>query len=275
MSSPIVSTPPVTSRFRDFGDAISPTWLNGPVGQRYRYAMAVLWDALSDAAGYATLARFPSRSPPADALSIMGSDRQIDRGFAEADGSYEARLIQWLDLWRCVGSPMGLMLSVLGLLLPTSVTIRTVDNSSNWNTYNIGANPFPAGASVPVPPTYVKGANNWNWDGNSVPWWRCWVIIYVGPLGWTVGPHWGDGGKWGDPGRLWGISGATAGQILALKQIVAKWKAAHSWIVDIILTSNTARFDPAHAAGGGVNPDGTWGNPANRFTDCVFIPGSY
>lgn len=270
--SGVIITPPPTSRFRDMSDAISPTWLNGTVGQKYRYSMAVLYDALADATGYAVLARFPLRTS-SDALAIMSSDRQIDRGFSESDTSYANRLIQWLDLWRAAGSPMAVLLAVLGLFLPTSVQVRTVDNSSNWNTYALGATPFPAGSSVPIPPTYVAGAGNWNWDGNTAPWWRAWVIIYVGPLGWTIGPHWGDGGKWGDSGRLWGITGPLAGQIQTLLAVLKKWKSAHSWIHDIILTSNTARFNPASPAGGGINPDGTWANPANRFTDCVFLQG--
>jgi hypothetical protein len=266
----IVTTPPVTNRFRDMSDVISPTWLNGPVGQRFRYSMAVLYDALADAGGYAVLSRFPQRTS-SDALPIMSSDRQIDRGFSEADASFEARLIQWLDLWRAAGSPMGVLLAILGLFLPTSIQVRTVDNSSNWNTYALGATPFPAGTSVPVPPAYVAGGGNWNWDGNTAPWWRTWIVLYVSPLGWTIGPHWGDGGKWGDPGRLWGISGPLAGQLQTLRAVIKRWKPAHTWIQSVILTTNSARFDPAHAAGGGVNPDGTWGNPANRFADCVFL----
>jgi hypothetical protein len=271
MSNQII-VPPVTTKFRDMSDAISPTWLNGPVGQRYRYSMAVLYDALADAAGYANLARFPRTCPP-DAFPLIGADRQIDRGFLETDGSYANRLIQWLDLWRAAGSPMGVLLAILGLFLPTSITVRTVDNSSNWNTYLIGANPFPITAAVPTPPTYVQGGGNWNWDGNTVPWWRTWIILYVGPLGWSVGPHWGDGGKWGDPGRLWGLSGPLPGQIATLLAVIKKWKPAHCQILNVILTANTARFDPAHAAGGGVNPDGTWGTPSNRFSDCAFLDG--
>jgi hypothetical protein len=271
MSNQIL-VPPATTRFRDMSDAISPTWLNGPVGQRFRYSMSVLYDALSDAAGYANLARFPLHAP-FDALPLLGADRQIVQGFAESNASYANRLVQWLDLWRAAGSPMGVLLAVLSLFLPTSVRVRTVDNSSNWNTYDYGANPFPIGAAVPTPPTYVKGASNWDWDGNTTPWWRAWVIVYVQAMGWTIGPHWGDGGHWGDPGRLWGITGPQASQLATLRAVVKQWKPAHSWVLNIILTTNDARFDPAQPAGGGINPDGTWGNPANRFTDCVFLDG--
>jgi hypothetical protein len=272
MSSGPILVPPATSRFRDMADAISPTWLNGPVGQRFRYSMAVLYDALADGAGYAVLSRFP-QTAPADALPLIGADRQITRGFAESNASYENRLIQWLDLWRSAGSPMGVLLAVLGLFLPTSIKVVTVDNSSNWNTYALGANPFPITAAVPTPPVYAKGTNNWNWDGNFALWWRTWVILYVSPLGWTIGPHWGDGGHWGDVGRLWGLTGPLPGQIPTLLAVLKQWAAAHSWIVNVILTTNSARFDPAQPAGGGINPDGTWANPANRFTDCVFLDG--
>jgi hypothetical protein len=271
MSGPIV-IPPATSRFRDMSDAISPTWLNGPVGQRFRYSQAVLYDALADAAGYAVRARFPLLTS-SDALAPLDADRQIDRGFSESDASFANRLVQWLDLWRIAGSAGGVMLATLGLFLPTSVKIRTVDNNSNWNTYNLGATPFPFGADAPTPPTYVKGAGNWNWDGDATKWWRAWVIIYVTPLGWTAGPNWADGGHWADPGRLWGITGPTVSQIQTIRQVVAKWKPAHTEVTNIILTFNNSLFDPAQPAGGGINPDGTWGNPSNRPTGAAFIQG--
>ena len=270
----LVVTPPATSRFRDMSDAISATWWNGPNGQRFRYCESVLYDALADATGYAVISRFPSLAPP-DAFSYLQSDRQIDQGFSEPNASFALRLRQWLDLWRAAGTPTGVMLALLGLFLPTNVTIRTVDNSSNWNTYTAGGGfPFPIGADSPTPPTQVPTAGNWNWDGNATAWYRAWVIIYVSPLGWTIpGWHYDDGGTWDQTGRLWDIGGATYAQIQTIRAIVAKWKPAHTNVVNIILTTNTSRFNPASPAGGGVNPDGTWGNPANRFSDCVFLDG--
>lgn len=95
---------------------------------------------------------------------------------------------------------------------PNSPLVRTVDDSSNWNTYAANANPIPLGAptiskfesfvanptsssiapagyppgysNVPAP-TYVAGGANWLWDtlsqpyGHTVPrWWRLWPILY-------------------------------------------------------------------------------------------------
>jgi hypothetical protein len=256
----------------------SPRWLsNRPgglnVGAKLLYTLAAVFDILLEVQVQGQNAALPGRGTPT-ALPHIGFTRAITRGFSEADASYETRLIQWLDLWRCAGRPVGLLLAVLGLFLPTSVTVRLVDNSGNWYWFNAGETPFPAGATAPQLPHFLLSQGNWNWDGNTTAWHRCWLIIYVGPLGWSVpGPHWGDGGKWGDPGRFWGISGPQAGQLQALSALLKQWKAAHAYFPNIILTTNTARFDPTHAAGGGVNPDGTWSNPVNRFSDCAFLDG--
>lgn len=258
----------------------SPRFLSnrGPglrVGASVLYTMAAVLDVMVEVQTQGLYAAMPGLGTPT-ALPYVGFNRGITRGFAETDAGYSARLIQWLDLWRFAGRPAGMLLAVLGCFSPVSLTVRTVDNQGNWYWYNAGANPFPPGTSVPAAPNFLLSQGNWNWDGNTVEWFRYWVIVYVGPLGWSVGsagPKWGDGGRWGDPGRLWGISGATYGQIQTLRALVRSWKAAHVYVPNIILTANTARFDPTHAAGGGVNPDGSWGNPANRFTDCIYLDG--
>jgi hypothetical protein len=255
----------------------SPRWLsNRPglnVGAKVLYTMSAVLDIMVEIQNQGLNAALPGRGT-ATALPYIGYSRAITRGYAETDLSYGNRLIQWLDLWRCAGRPVGLLLALLGYFLPTSVAIRVVDNSSNWYWYNLGDTPFATLGTTPPSPHFSLAQGNWNWDGNTAKWWRQWVIIYVGPLGWTVGPKWGDGGKWGDPGRLWGISGPQSAQLQTIRSIIRQWKAAHVWVPNIILTANTARFDPAHAAGGGVNPDGTWGNPANRFSDCAFLDGA-
>lgn len=256
----------------------SPRWLsNRPGGLNngaaILYTLGAVLDVMLEVNTQGVFAGRPSTAP-SSALPAIGYTRNMIRGIGESDASYAARLPQWLDLARTAGRPVGLLLGTLFWALPSSVACRVVDNQGNWFWYNTGANPFPPGASTPVVPNFLLNQGNWNWDGDTTKWWRIWLIIYVGPLGWTVpGWHWGDGGHWGDAGRLWGVGGATAGQISALRSVCKQMKAAHSWLVNIILTTNTARFDPTHAAGGGVNPDGTWGNPANRFSDCAFLDG--
>lgn len=253
-----------------------PRWLSNRVGQNVGYSvlyvLAAVLDIMVEVQTEGLLAAMPGKGTPT-ALPLIGYSRGIARGTSEGDTSYGNRLVQWLDLWRTAGSDTGLLLAVLSLFLPTSVKVRVVDNSSNWSWYLAGATTFPPGASSPTPPSFLWSAGNWNWDGNTTSWWRIWVIVDVNPLGWTIGPKWGDGGRWGDTGRYWGIAGPAVGQIDALRALVKQWKAAHAWVVSIILTTNDSRFDPTKPAGGGINPDGTWGNVANRPTDCVFIDG--
>jgi hypothetical protein len=140
-----------TTTFVDFSDAISPPPLSGPVFHSYRASMAIQYDSLSDAAALAVRARFPSVAPP-DAFPYLGQDRTIYQGFAEPQASYILRLQQWLDLLPYEGFPSGIMCALLGYVIPATWTVanpgqsvlcRTVDFWSNWNTYEVGANPVP------------------------------------------------------------------------------------------------------------------------------------
>lgn len=151
-----------TTTFLDFSDAISPPPLSGPVFSAYRASMSIQFDSLSDGAALAVRARFPSVAPP-DAFPYLGQDRTVYQGFAEPQASYILRLQQWLDLLPYEGFPSGIMCAMLGYVIPaswtvanpgTSVLCRTVDNSSNWNTYEAGANPVPLGpVNQPYPIT--------------------------------------------------------------------------------------------------------------------------
>jgi hypothetical protein len=156
------------------------------------YTIWVQYDAMADAAGYAVLARFPSRAPP-DAFQWLALDRQIFQGPNESSAGYVARLQQWLDLWRHAGSATGVMLSILGYLSPQQPKVVIVQSAapsiqSTWYTYPEGANPFPPGASNPSPPNvYAAVISNWQWDGASQPYyyaymyWRSWVVIFSPP----------------------------------------------------------------------------------------------
>lgn len=248
---------PNSNNFRTEGDQLSPTWLNGPIGQKYRYSMNVLFDALGDAASYAVLARFPQRAPP-DAFNWIASDRQIDRGFSEPLDSYITRLLLWLDLWRLAGSARSMLLAMLAAVSPDQLAMRVVSNSGVWDT-------FPAGTdvlTVPSPQHVASSPNNWRWDSLGDPfqypvaWWRIWVIIYAGSK-WTQGTTWGAF-TWGD-GTCFGFSG-TVQEAQSLTALAAKWRAAHAWVVYIILAFDSTIFDPALAFGSNKLPDGHYGH---------------
>jgi hypothetical protein len=143
----------VTTNFVDLSDDINPPPLNGPFFTAYRAASSIMYSALADGAALAVRARFPSVAP-SDAFPYLGQDRTVYQGFAEPIASYSLRLEQWLDLLPYEGFPAGMMCALLGYCIPATWTalapgssclVRTVDDSSNWNTYAAGTNPVPLG----------------------------------------------------------------------------------------------------------------------------------
>jgi len=252
-------TQPGANLFRDESDALSAAWWNGDNGRRVRYCMAILWDANAQGFTYAVYARFPSTAP-ADALSWIGLDRTIVQGYQETADSYRARLLQSNDRWPYSGKPTGVLLGARGWILPQRPRMAVVNNSGYWYSYADGLDPMPPGAASVVPPVRFDGTDNWNWDGLSSNWWRSWLIVWATATPWcTPGPAWGDAGlTWGDTRYSWGF-GQPASYFTGLPAIVSDWKARHCWYPTIIVSFDDGLFVQADPAGGGVNPDGTFG----------------
>lgn len=102
----------------------------------------------------------------------------------------------------------------------------------------------------------IKEMKDWNWDGDTANGSRFWVVITG--HGWSK-THWGDGRKWGE--GVWGAN-ATRNEARMLIRTVRKWKPGHVVPIIIIVMDNVAWL-----AG---QPDGTWGNPANRNTAALY-----
>lgn len=244
--------------FRDFIKAISPPWLRVGVAEKFLYTLAIGADLLIEKLQEGMYAHMPGKQEDSSALALQGADRMIGRGLAEPDDTYSARLRRALDSWAHAGSALSELQALLGYIFPASLGIRLVTNSvdpvttvarSVWYTLEAGA------TSSDTPRVDLVEPANWNWDGVYSNWWRTWIVIYVPASLWVPEATWGSG-TWGD-GGVWGLS-ATPGQIADLRSIVRLWKAKHSWCQWIILAFDTTTFQPYHAAGGGVNPDGTY-----------------
>jgi hypothetical protein len=182
-------TQQVPPNFVGLGDQISPTYLNGPVFQAYRFAMAVMYDDAIDLTAMALRAAIPALAP-ADALPWIAQDRQIFQGPSETVAGYTSRLIQWLDLWRLAGNSTSVLLAYLSWLTPLTPQVSTVQTSSGtspitvWRTYEVGEVPFPPGQTIPTQPDILtQTTENWDWDGSDPPYyfpwchWRAWIII--------------------------------------------------------------------------------------------------
>ncbi len=222
----------------------APPWLRRYWGSRLLYSIGVHFDALVDLTAQSLRVRFPDYAPP-DALSALGRDRQIRRGFDESDASYATRLKRWIPDRITRGNPYTLMRQIQGYLSGHSVRVRIVNNAGVWHTlYADGTTDF------------HYSATNWDWDGDADPWWRFWIIIHPQTSLWNGDGAWGSPGTWGDGGQ-WGIN-ATQAQADTIASLIREWKAQHSRCHGVIISWDMA-FDPTHPGGTSDFPNGTWG----------------
>jgi hypothetical protein len=201
------------------------------------------------------------------------------------------RLLLWLDIWQLAGLPLGLLLAIQSALSPAFPRVRIVTRRSLWYTLDAGAagrmlalpgleplppTPYEQGelwptSSPPAPPVerlrfsglYERsdGLGNFDWDSHlPVPAQPVstdsWVVIDAAPPTDWIHPDgaWGSDGVWGD-GGAWGVDVAPAtGQLLA--EVVSLFKSAATAVQWIVVSFDASLFDPAQAAGGGINPDG-------------------
>jgi len=200
---------------RALGDAISPTYLRGPVMSSYRYSMSVLYDDLIDLATLAVFAGLASYAPP-DALPWIALDRQVFQGPNEPVTVYIPRLAQWLDAAKFAGSTTAVMVALLAWFYPLAPKMLMVQSSgptafstlmsSTWYTYQAGSAPFPPPSTVPTPPArYLTIPVNWEWDNLGPPfyspwmYWRSWIVIFSP-----------SGSPWAAPSATWSPATGTA-----------------------------------------------------------------
>jgi hypothetical protein len=236
--------------FRESIKAISPSWFQSGVAEKFVYSIGILLDDLSEGVRQGVMSRMPGHCP-SDALPAIGNDRQLVRGFQEPDATFAARLSAAFSAWQKAGVPDELMNQLAAYVAPTTLQFRTVSQSAVNTSTTTWFQRSTAGAL-----TYIRWSpGNWNWDGQT-KWWRSWVIIYGGSL-FNAGRSWTDGWTWGD-GRTWG-SNATAAQVSTIQALVKQWKPAHTQVINIIVVFDNALFDMNKPPGDASLPDGNFG----------------
>jgi hypothetical protein len=237
--------------FRDAMKALSPPWLSKGTGETVLYSIGLMLDGLAEFVRQGMNAHMPTRAP-ADALPVLGSDRQIVQGFAEPPATYALRLSRAFDSWAHAGSPRGRMQQLLGYVFPVTPKMATVTNAGKWDTLAAGS------AVDSIPTTYYASPNNWDWDGNPGAvfgfWFRIWPIIFSGV--WVTEGTWGDGQLYTD-GGTWGTT-ATPSQVTTVRAIIKQWKGQHANVPWILIALDNTKFDASLAAG--TMADGTWGH---------------
>jgi hypothetical protein len=279
---------PNCTTHRDAMQALSPQWLQGPVGVRYMYTLAVAMDALADWLVYAAAANCPSQAPP-DAIPWISQDRGLATGPNQTSASVVRQQQLWLDLWKRAGNPTGLLLAIRSYFYPALPAVSLIcdgdptgtplpNGGSTWYQYSLNAPDFLTGASDPVPPSVERrGLGHWNWDGTN-KWWRSWIVIYADNVTLAAPTKtWGAPNAWNwDDGTIWGISGSLATPALApsLQSRARQWKGAHAVVPNIIVCFDSTWLQPDSTSM--KLPDGTWGNPGattRLAAPCAFLDG--
>jgi hypothetical protein len=190
---------PKPTTYAEYQAGLHPTALQGPFGAAWGRALGTLKDQHVDLAKQAVKARFVGIAP-ADALPLVGLERQIERGPGESDASYRARLLAAPDAWAWAGTTKGLLEYALA---PAGFTNARVIINADW------------AAAGGVPP-----------DGNAAFWSRFWVVISA-PHPWTR-RTWNSGWLYGTPaGQTWD-SDATASDVARVERLVKRWAPGHA-----------------------------------------------
>jgi hypothetical protein len=204
-----------TGVFYDRLQQILPGWMQVAPWQTMGNVMAgfaALLDALNEGILEGRLAAMPGQVringvdglggfDSIDALPLIGRDRGIRQGIAEAPWDYAFRLRSWLAAWTDAGTPYQLLLQLAGALGPDFGTLRLVYKAAaiggkttwwSWDGTTLsyqtsvgtdGWSYVPAtGAMAPL----TTAAHAWDWDSETDPppydWLdgsRFWVICYA------------------------------------------------------------------------------------------------
>lgn len=241
----------VPIRFRDRIPV--PFWLSdrnksGPglnVGWRFLWCLIAILDLGSEMLMQGIKAWFPGIGTDS-AIPYIEKTRGLLRGQTESIASFQARLIQWLDIWP-KAAHQKLLAQILHGYLGNNPRVRIVNRAGHWWTVNEDGT------------TEERLGISFNWDSVSHPeragfWSEMWIIVY--PTQWAHRTQtFGSGFQFG--GDQFGLGHYVSRQEYdAVKSLLSTWKALHSKIRAVIWTSDPDRFDPDTPAS---LPDGEWG----------------
>lgn len=207
-------------RFREIWRDLVPGWLRRGDGELIQTVEGAVIDSFAERCRQTPWLMFPSLAPP-DALTYIGSDRALPRGFEEPEASYRQRLIAWRFPrgHRVRGNAVAL-LEQIALALPQTLDVQTIDARGTRYDFD------PADATT----TVTRGVA-WDWDAIPLTplWARFWVVLET-----TATPPgvWGDAGDeefWGDGAdETWASPDIKPGEIEAVRTLVAPQSL--SWV---------------------------------------------
>lgn len=251
---------------------LAPPWLSTGTGASYLKVIGDALTALGVRTKDASKCHFPGQNTTA--LTLLGQDLVILRGYLESDASYAARLSIAHNSWQHAGQPRAVLAQMVAMLVglqatsatpvPRGVVVGSLGAPSptvvHWDwVYNTTGSQDP---SINYRAETAVGA--WNWDG-TYPWWRSFLVLFA-EAGATLGaaPVFGAAGKvFGDTTYSIGLN-VPSQVALLLRQNLMLWKSDGTYYPWIIISFNGGtgtvgdEFSPNSGTGTG-NPDGLWG----------------
>lgn len=241
--------------YRDALEALCPGWLQGTWALRVMYSIGVHFDLIVELCVRAVWLRFPRSNACLGALTAIGRDRGIVRGFDESDASYAERCSRWIADRRRRGGPYALLRQIQGYLTGHEVSLRVVTQKGHW--YQVAADGTESWASD-------IGDAQWNWDASLYDGSEYFVVISVPSTLWSIQTTWdvnehGTVIPWGDTTH--GVLGLTAtrAQVDTLKMLVREWGAPHAVCLWIVLAFDAGSFVPGATDSATAGNWGNWG----------------
>lgn len=259
--------------FRQQIKELSPPWLQDGQFERYLFNFGLGMDLLAEKLVQAEHMSMPLLCD-ASALPFIGGDLLIPQGASESEDDYRERLHVALPTWQTAGTPWAILRQALHTLLVLRPAARNVSSAfdlsaypatvvnTKWDSYAVGDD---FDAVQPAHSLVVPG--NWDWDSTihcrtTWAWSRFWFVLEsIAPNDWCHADTvlWdATGDTWDSDNTAWDLD-CDAGVIDSLWSEILLWKAENATCEALILSFDHSHFDPAQAAGGGINPDGSYG----------------
>jgi hypothetical protein len=222
-----------------------PVWLSDRYSDKVAVGFGILWTfaRVVDVTVVQVLeGAYAAAGKNLTALKYVGEARGIVRGRLDTDETYQAKLATWIDRWKTAGSQLRLATELAEYI--GDARVRIVNRHGHWVTVD------PDG-------TVTEHDAPFDWDSVSHPerasfWSEMFVIVYSP---WAERP--------GDLGDLAGEDGFALGHMVpresvdVVKQLVQRWKSAHTLVRAVIWTTDPTAFDPTDIES--MMPDGRWG----------------